>query len=141
MKIGGMGEQAIRVQHWELRLLSTLPEEVQIISILPELPDSPEVAFVDCGAGLLVYDKMRSPPLPSDWVPHPHPKPIVNRCLYVHIQHRYCFRGAEHGAPLTVENLTDFIARFESIKEYETSIRGQPVPEHLTGSAWVDDDA
>jgi hypothetical protein len=148
MKIGGMGEQAIRVQFYELRRIDDLPEEVQIVGILPELPDSPEVAYVDCGAGrghrpVLVYDSMRSPPLPADWIPHRRPKSIENRCLYVHVQHRYCFRGAEDGAPLTIEDLEDFLKRFKLIALDEESKRGQKVPEEFAGNfgAWVNDDA
>lgn len=145
MKIGGMGEQAIRVEFWQLRQLHTLPEEVHIVGILPELPNSPEVAYVDCGASkgprpVLVYDSMRSPPLPADWVPHLRPKTIENRCLYVHVTHRYCFRGAEQGAPLMIEDFDDFLKRFKVIAEDEAAKRGQPVPEYMYGT-WVDDDA
>lgn len=147
MKIGGMGEQAIRVQFYELRRLSELPEEVQIGGILPELPNPPEVVWVDGGFGkgsrpVLVHDSMRSPPLPSDWVPHPRPSAVEGRCLYVHVQHRYCNREAENGAPLFIEDLDEFLRRFKGLAEHEASKRGEPVPEGSElYSLWVEDDA
>jgi hypothetical protein len=125
MKIGGTGEQAIRVQVYELRRLNELPEEVQILGVLPELSRDRSA-----------YE------LQPDWVPHPRPKPLEARCLYVHVQHRYCFRGTENGAPLTVEDFEDFLRRWADLREDELSKRGLPVVnEVLRDAGWVDDDA
>lgn len=141
MKIGGMGEQAIRVQFWELRRIHELPEEVQILAVLPELPERVELAYVEGGNPRRpVPIRVYSQPLHSDWVPHRRPSTINVRCLYVHVQHRYCYRGTEQGAPLIIEDLDDFIKRFREIAEDEAAKRGQRVSEN-TQSMWVNDDA
>ena len=141
-----MGEQALRVQFYELRRLHELPEDVQIVGILPELPDSPEVAYVDCGLRkgprpVLVYDSMDSPPLPPEWVPHKRAPAINSRCLYVHIQHRYCVRGAELGAPLMVDTFDEFLKRFASIAATEKEQVGKPLTDVMRDNGWVEDDA
>jgi hypothetical protein len=144
MKIGGMGEQAIRVQFWNLRRIHELPEEVQVLAVLPDLPQRPRTMTVDHagqpGYGGNVLEYCWDEYLPADWIPHRRPSTFNARCLYVHVQHRYCFRGTEQGAPLIIEDLDDFLKRFRQIAEDEVSKRGQPVPENVHG-VWVNDDA
>jgi hypothetical protein len=145
VKIGGMGEQAIQVAHFELRRIAELPADVEILAVLPELPKDPPIAYVDRagrpGEGVAVLEHRWYEALPAEWVPHPRPSStIVGRCLYIHVRHRFCFRGAEDGAPLAVEGLDDFLGRFDGLRRQEKENKGKPVPHNSYGQ-WVDDDA
>lgn len=144
MKIGGMGEQAIKVQFWELRRLHEIPETVEILAVLPDLPRKVELAYVDGGnprrpVPIQIYNE----PLRSEWIPHPKPLTINARCLYIHVQHRYCFRGTEQGSPLVIEELDEFLKRFKDIEQDEFSKLGVKVADAFLDGAmhsWVDDD-
>jgi hypothetical protein len=145
MKIGGMGEQAIRVYPDELRRLNELPEDVRIVGVLPELPARAETGTIDFGPGrgprpVAISDYMQQ--LPAEWVPHPKRSTTEPRCLYIHVRHRFCFRGTEYGAPLTIEGLDDFLKRYWQLDCEEMQYRGVKVADRFGDSAqhvWVDE--
>lgn len=148
MKIGGMGEQALRIYPNELRRLHEIPEEVDILKILPEIPVAPATVHVDRagqpGYGASVREYRWYDELPREWVPHPHQKITSTRCLYIHIQHRYCFRGPEQGQVLTIENLDAFLKRFDELRRQEEACRDEKMADHFPEGcfgSWVDNDA
>lgn len=144
MKIGGMGEEALRIEAHELRRIGEIPEEVEIVQILPELPPHTKCVYVDGGMGVGPAPiELWQEKLPKEWVPHPLVKPPVKpRALYVHIKHRYCPR-LPAGASLAYDSLDRFLRRFNSLREYEDSKRGLRIADVLpegSSSYWVDDD-
>ncbi len=141
MKIGGMGEEALRVEYWELRRLHELPAEVQIVEILPDLPAHSKCVYVDGGAGVGPAPvEMFERRLPPEWIPHPLPlEPLKYRAVYLHIQHRYCLR-VPAGAALSYGSLDGFLRRYAGIEADERAAAGKPVPENHHSNVWVDDD-
>lgn len=148
MKIGGMGEQALRIYPDELRRLHEIPEEVDILKVLPEIPTAPATVHVDragqLGYGASVREYRWYDELPREWIPHPKQGVIYARCLYIHIQHRYCFRGTEHGQVLTIERLDDFLKKFKELRRQEDLWKNEKISDHFPEGqfgAWVDNDA
>jgi hypothetical protein len=119
MKIGGMGEEALRVRLEDIRLLSELPADVEVVRVLPPAP-------------------LGGKPYGPEWVAGDRPFPE----LFLHIKHRYCVR-APAGSPLMYDYLQNFLRRYAEIKADEGSKRGQRVPDDPMGvyQNWVDDDA
>lgn len=127
MKIGGMGEQALRIQVYELRRLHEIPGDVEILAVLPDLPRQHVTGYGE---------------IPSAWVPHPKPAGGTSY-LYLHIQHAYCFRGVEHGQVLTIENLDDFLKKYESLRRQEELWKNEKMSDHFPehcSTHWVDND-
>lgn len=142
MKIGGMGEEALRIEAHELRRINEIPADVEIVQILPELPPHSKCVYVDGGIGIgpapvEVWQRK----LPQEWVPNPiAPPPVQPRGLYIHIKHRYCLR-VPAGASLTYDSLDRFLIRFHSIREDEEARRGEKIGSALSYTCWVNDDA
>lgn len=102
-RVSGIGEQALQVNCDELRRLVELPQDVMLLCILPDLP--PRLAGYDS--------------LPREWIPYPRPGISKQRTCYVHISHRFCFRDAQNGIPLTIEALDPFLARYRDLLQME----------------------
>ncbi len=120
MKIGGMGEEALRVRLEDVRLLGELPADVEVVRVLPP------ALLGGKGYG-------------TEWVAGDRPFPE----LFLHIKHRYCVR-CPAGSPLMYDYLQNFLRRYAEIKADEDSKRGVRVKDVMPDeyySHWVDDDA
>lgn len=117
-RLSGMGEQALSVKAEQLRRLHELPEDVDILGILPALPNQPKLrAFHDFPDMVEVYNYQDH--LPREWVPYPQRVLAKERLLYLHIAHRYCFRGVHNGVPLCIEGFEEFLERYSKLAEDE----------------------
>lgn len=118
MKIGGMGDQVIKVEMWELRRLNELSPEIRIVSALPPW----------------------NAPRPTPWIPNPIPQPV-----YLRVRHRYCLR-LNPGQLLTYDRFDSFLKSFEDTRRMENDQAGKRLADdelHQLGQRspmWVDDD-
>jgi hypothetical protein len=96
----GMGDQVIRVPIETLHSMMTgMNTEIQGW----HLPRSVDIV------GVIIDPRGTDP-----WKPDEEP------CVYVRIQHKYCFRRPR-GGQLYIENYHDFIERFRSIAKDESN--------------------
>lgn len=124
MKIGGMGDSAIRLEAYELRRLVELPQEVRIVRILP---DQHGKAALDL------------------WRPNFRPE-FPQMRLFIHVRHRYCYRLTHPGMQLTVFTLDEFMRQLRDMRQLENDNAGKRVEEdplqalNQMNPMWVDDE-
>lgn len=110
MKIGGMGDQALRVPLEMIRSIARLPADVRIVAVLPQYGSKG----------------------PTAWSPTAGPTP-----LFLHIRHRYCMR-LRPGDVLCHQHIDDFMYTYADMRRQENERAGLPVDNDLN-SVWVSD--
>ena len=94
-RLRGMGECILRIDASELRDVSELPDEVEIVAVLPP-PNSEYV-----------------PGYAVDRFPHI----VADRLFaYIHIRSRYAVRRSS-GAPLMIEEFDKFLESWQSLSK------------------------
>lgn len=118
MKIGGMGEEALRIPLADMRLLGELPADVEVVRVLP-----PPRALSGMEYG-------------TDWIAGDKSFPD----LFLHIRHRFCVR-APPGTQLCYGYLQHFLERYNDLKRQEDMWRSEKIADHFPegcASHWVD---
>jgi hypothetical protein len=113
VKIKGMGTEVIRVRFEDVRLLASLPLDVEVVAALAP-PHRHQYG--------------------DGWCSDP--------TFYLQIRHRYCVRCPD-GSALMIDYLQNFLRRYAEIKADEDSKRGQRVPDDdVMGvhQGWMNDD-
>lgn len=103
MKIGGMGDAAVRIEVSELRRLADIPTSVRIVRILPDLHKRDAL---------------------DAWRPYYVPL-FSDIRLFIHVRHRFCPRMTHPGQHLQIYSLEEFIRHMAEQDEVEWNRRGQ----------------